>query len=420
MKKYNMFYITVLVIISIIPAIIFKVVNITTNTDTMKFVKTMTSISHQNVGLNFKVFGGYLKDEQNTADIQNFLKDSINNKEELLEAINSFYKKGNISGYSVEFSEMYQHYLNNTEDWQLYETSLKTEAPDEFSTITQVFEEYKVAFTDEWLTAYDLTIAATYASWGYIADYLTFEESSQLCFDIATELQSKFTSWEEYQNNYIIANEYIYSFSTEELASIKQEFEGMFSIIKNDSTKLFEVPFNTPLVLSDLTKNQVNASSEATDPLSLLIFLSGFALILLFIVFSIIGGIIFSICEKSKTKLLDKDGYTHYFSGSNIGLWIDVEKNKIWILAKYNPFDLQEIDPKEIESAKTEDGKGFTGGTCIVQIVAVIGNTTLKIPTFTSRRLKSMESEVVLTAISKADKYVEALLKVKDLATSIY
>ena len=97
-----------------------------------------------------------------------------------------------------------------------------------------------------------------YASWGYVADYLTFEEAAEICVDAAKRLQERFSSWEEYQANYLLGNDFDYC-TTEHFEENHNYILERFESLKNLESKPFNLDFNTELKLEDMKESQVSA-----------------------------------------------------------------------------------------------------------------------------------------------------------------
>lgn len=105
---------------------------------------------------------------------------------------------------------------------------------------------------------------------------------------------------------------------------------------------------------------------------------------------------------------------TSTFESNSAILYLDVENGKIGTITKYNPLKLQIIDAKEVEKVHTDKGSGIFGGTRLVRFCFTYKGKKWGLATFTStQQTYSFKSEEVLTALSKADLYVEIINEAK-------
>lgn len=111
--------------------------------------------------------------------------------------------------------------------------------------------------------------------------------------------------------------------------------------------------------------------------------------------------------EKNSKEKDFREYSTFYSSGAIIR--IDEVTGRIAYVANQNPFEFQMISARDISKIRTHYIKGPLGGTSYVCFEFVYNGKRVKIPTFTSNQVYSMESSEVLTAISKADAYCEIL-----------
>ena len=120
------------------------------------------------------------------------------------------------------------------------------------------------------------------------------------------------------------------------------------------------------------------------------------------------------LAEKTINKTEEYNSNTFYTNNSIIRIYR--QTGKIVYVANQNPFKLQVISAKDISNVRTYYIKGPFGGTRYVCFEFIYQNKRVRIPTFTSRNMYSMESEEVLTALSKADTFCEILENAKRAA----
>ena len=131
--------------------------------------------------------------------------------------------------------------------------------------------------------------------------------------------------------------------------------------------------------------------------------------------------IIFWFKQKSVEKELNALGFSknYTFSASSSILYIDINNGNIAMACRWNPFKLFVVSAKNITEAKTEDcrsGKGMMEGTNAVRFMFKIDGKKYRVYTFRSNKQRyAMNSQEVLTGISKADSAVEYLLQAQSV-----
>jgi len=126
------------------------------------------------------------------------------------------------------------------------------------------------------------------------------------------------------------------------------------------------------------------------------------------------GTFIYKQAQKKLIKELDESGFqrNHTFYGSGNMVTIDVENGKIALLFFWNPFQKFVIPIDCVGKAWVDDGKcgsGFMAGSSRVSFLFEVDDIKIRINTFTSNQRWRMDSEYILTGISKADMMVEVL-----------
>lgn len=123
------------------------------------------------------------------------------------------------------------------------------------------------------------------------------------------------------------------------------------------------------------------------------------------------GGVLYNRKRKKLPKELDKQGFTrnYTFNADGCTVAIDVEHGQVAMLFRWNPFAIQVAPAKRITKVWVDDGKGLVGGSRRVSFLFLIDSVKVRVNTFTSNQSWAMNSDYILTAISKADMSVEAL-----------
>lgn len=137
--------------------------------------------------------------------------------------------------------------------------------------------------------------------------------------------------------------------------------------------------------------------------------------ILLSIAWWISGGkIVFKKNQKRLEKMFKEQGFVqnNTFYGDGAEVIVDVNAGKIGLQFFWNPSESYIISAKRIEKAWVEDGKsgaGFMEGSSCVSFLFTIDNVKVRVYTFKSNQRFKMNSNYILTGISKADKMVNVL-----------
>lgn len=134
------------------------------------------------------------------------------------------------------------------------------------------------------------------------------------------------------------------------------------------------------------------------------------------------GSFLFKRKTKQFEKELDEKGFSrnHTFYGRGKTVIIDSKKAQVGLVFFWNPFDTYLVDASHIEKCWVDDGKcgvGFMEGSSRVSFLLIVDGIKIRVDTFTSNQRFRMDSDYILTGISKADMVVktieEARLKAK-------
>lgn len=130
------------------------------------------------------------------------------------------------------------------------------------------------------------------------------------------------------------------------------------------------------------------------------------------------GKFIYKRKQKEFEKWLDDNKFerNQTFYGSGNMVVVDMIHGKIGLLFFWNPFQNYIVSAKKIEKAWVDDGKsgaGIFAGSGRVSFLFMIDGIKIRINTFTSNQRWRMDSEYILTGISKADMMVKVLEEAK-------
>ncbi|MCI8309323.1 MAG: hypothetical protein HFJ45_03775 [Clostridia bacterium] len=126
------------------------------------------------------------------------------------------------------------------------------------------------------------------------------------------------------------------------------------------------------------------------------------------------GNFIYKHNQKKLEKQLNENGFerNHTFYGRSNMVIVDVVNGKIALLFFWNPFQNFIIPASRINRTWVDDGRGGAGfleGSSRVSFLFNVDNVKVRVNTFTSNRRWRMDSDYILTGISKADMMVKVL-----------
>lgn len=130
------------------------------------------------------------------------------------------------------------------------------------------------------------------------------------------------------------------------------------------------------------------------------------------------GSILFKQKYKKFEKELDVSGFkrNHTFYGKGKTVFIDTENGKIGLVFFWNPSKTYIVPASRVERAWVDDGKGGVGfmeGSSRVSFLFIIDSIKIRVDTFTSNQRFRMDSDYILTGISKADLMVKMIEEAK-------
>ena len=128
--------------------------------------------------------------------------------------------------------------------------------------------------------------------------------------------------------------------------------------------------------------------------------------------------LVLNMKKKSMEKKLDTAGFVrnHTFNSDKSTIVIDAQHGDIALLFCFNPTAIQIASMQKITRAWVDDcahGSGVMRGSSCVRFCFEIDGITVKVNTFTSNRRWRMDSNYILTGISKADMMVNVINNAK-------
>ncbi|MCI8551044.1 MAG: hypothetical protein HFI68_10765 [Lachnospiraceae bacterium] len=130
------------------------------------------------------------------------------------------------------------------------------------------------------------------------------------------------------------------------------------------------------------------------------------------------GRAIYKIKKKRLARTLDGSGFirSHTFYSDGCMIVVDAVHGSIALLFFWNPFQSYVLPAGRIEKLWVDDGrggKGFMEGSSRVSFLLVVDGVKIRVNTFTSNKRWRMDSDYILTGISKADMMVNVLKDAK-------
>lgn len=176
--------------------------------DTILWFNGIYGIITTRNGGDISLFGGYDMNEAGLSDmVKQGLKESwdVTDRKSADETLQWLLEEG----HNAEVVETYKE--NGLTDFtreelvtELSDSSYKEEERVYYLGLFDAVE----AYGDNAILAWDLSRAMQLSSWYYLAGYYTYEEALDSCLEIATRLQSTYTSWDEMIQSYFYGFQY--------------------------------------------------------------------------------------------------------------------------------------------------------------------------------------------------------------------
>lgn len=99
-------------------------------------------------------------------------------------------------------------------------------------------------FGDSAIVGWDLSRAMNLCAWYYLAGYYTYEEAMDASLEVATRLQSTFSSWDEMVQSYLYGFQYWNEDDIQNPDSDSYERKEIFETLKADAHNPYSVDWN--------------------------------------------------------------------------------------------------------------------------------------------------------------------------------
>ena len=130
------------------------------------------------------------------------------------------------------------------------------------------------------------------------------------------------------------------------------------------------------------------------------------------------GRLLYKHHCKKMARELDERGFrrNHTFESGGATVMVDLNRGELGLVFFWNPFEHYVLPAKRIQRAWVDDGAaggGFLRGSSRVSFLFQVDGVKIRVDTFTSNKRWRMDSDYILTGISKADVMVEVLEQAK-------
>lgn len=138
------------------------------------------------------------------------------------------------------------------------------------------------------------------------------------------------------------------------------------------------------------------------------------ALMLAVFWWSFLGSALYDRGQTRRLRALEERGFVrnHTFAGDGCTVAVDLVHGNLAMMFRWDPAHTYVVPAGRISRAWVDEGRGGPGileGTSRVSFLFTVDGVTVRVNTFTSNRRWRMDSDHVLTGISKADVMVEVL-----------
>lgn len=129
---------------------------------------------------------------------------------------------------------------------------------------------------------------------------------------------------------------------------------------------------------------------------------------------SLLGRRQYEKMRDTRIEELKTQGFVcnHIFNADGNTLIVDLEQSQVALIFRWNPGKVYVRQASALANVRVDDGRSGAGpltGSSRVSFLFTVEGTKVRVNTFTSNRRWRMDSDYILTGISKADMMVEAL-----------
>ncbi|MEG0615848.1 MAG: hypothetical protein RR540_08830, partial [Oscillospiraceae bacterium] len=162
------------------------------------------------------------------------------------------------------FDKVSNEYINFPESWAgvCHELTMLSGA-DAGERLNRVMEIFARNPSCNPVRVMELSSASFFASLGYVSEYLTFEEAAKYSVDAAKELQTICTSWQQFQENFLLAMDFCNIDNADVFTEDHEFFSEHLKTVAASKTGLFKTPFDTELKLEDMKASYAPSADKS-------------------------------------------------------------------------------------------------------------------------------------------------------------
>lgn len=132
------------------------------------------------------------------------------------------------------------------------------------------------------------------------------------------------------------------------------------------------------------------------------------------------GRLVFKRQQKKLAAELKQKGFVagYTFDAKNSYVAVDAQNGEIALLFFWNPFQSAVLPTSRIDKIWVDDGatgSGVMRGSSRVSFLFTLDGVTIRVNTFTSNKRWNMDSNYILTGISKADMMANVLVEARKI-----
>ncbi len=214
-----------------------------TISDTLRWFNATYAIITTKNGANINLVGGLEEGDEAKTRMQSGLEESwgVTDHASAEENLKWLLEEGHniqlIEDYTeMEFGDLTRDELNEILDYGDF-------TAEDRAYYLVVYDAY-AQFGDKAIVGWDLSRAMQMCAWYYLAGYYTYEEAMDASMEIATRLQSTFTSWDEMIQSYLYGFQYWAEDDIEDPSSDSYERKEIYETLKNMENSPFGLDWN--------------------------------------------------------------------------------------------------------------------------------------------------------------------------------
>ncbi|NRT29264.1 hypothetical protein B0I68_002869 [Clostridium beijerinckii] len=163
---------------------------------------------------------------------------NVKSTEDLRETISWLFNEG----HNKECMELVERYKENPEfleNKKLFKTKQRN--------MNTIMDTIAKKIEKQGILAWDLCRVCNVAGWGFLAQYITYEEAIQISVDACEILQASYTSWDDMMESYFLGLWYWCEDYT-----TTQNRMGWYESSKKNSESIYNIPWDTVLNPNDV------------------------------------------------------------------------------------------------------------------------------------------------------------------------